>query len=679
MQLLKERQQKILNQLLTADSQITTNQLADKLDVSSRTIRNDIKAINCWLQDAYGGEIKTKPRVGVWLEMESQDRELLKEELDFGPNTFSPDSKEGRIVYIIKRLLETDERLTATQLAEELYVSRTTINHDLHQVEDWLAEHNLKLKKKPNWGMKLIGAEKDLRSAVSHLLATTADMSRLFESFNYVPRLEEGNKLYINNLEQIQKIIDQPDLPLIERVIHQVQEEYNFKFTDQAYSGLVIHLAIALRRIKAGESIELPDYDLGEVEAAEEYTIAAQIVQRLEENLEFTIPRAEVGYITLHLLGAKVKEMPNENSSQEVGISLEEIDQEIIQLTRQMVAKAEEVLDISLAGDQQLLLDLSIHLRSAINRLRYNMNLFNPMLDRVRSSYPLTYEAAVAASKLIEDKYGVEMIEDEVGYITIHLQAARERWEEAKQQPLKVLVVCSSGRGTAQLLATKLKRLFKEIEIQGIASVFELEELLAESEPDLIVNTVPLTEDWEVPNLQVSPLLPNADIQRLQTFVGNFTQVQDAAADCFRQLAGRIDPELVFVNQNFSAQQEVIKFLGRQIQDRGYAETGFVDSVLAREELSSTNIGGKIAIPHGNFEQTKESTIAVCELQEPIQWGEKEVKLVFLLVMGLNDQAEWEAVFAELYELTRSQQMLAQLQQVETSAQFLHLLCQSEK
>lgn len=679
MQLLKERQQKILKQLLTADSQFTTNQLADKLDVSARTIRSDIKAINCWLEDTYGGKIKTKPRVGVWLEMGNKDRELLKEELEFGPNTFSPDSKEGRIVYIIKRLLETDERLTATQLAEELYVSRTTINHDLHQVEDWLSEHNLKLKKKPNWGMKLIGAEKDLRSAVSHLLATTADMSRLFDSFDYVPQRDEGNKLYINNLNQIQKIIDQPDLPLIKRVIHEVQEEYNFKFTDQAYSGLVIHLAIALRRIKSGESIELPDYDLGEVESTEEYTMAEQIVQRLEEELSLSIPQAEVGYITLHLLGAKVKEMPNEKSKQEVGVSLEEINPEVIQLAQKMVAKASEVLDVSLHGDQRLLLDLSIHLRSAINRLKYNMNLFNPMLERVRSSYPLTYEAAVEASKLMEEKYGVEMIEDEVGYITIHLQAARERREEARKQPIQVLVVCSSGRGTAQLLATKLKRLFGELEIQGIASAFELDEVLKENAPDLIVNTVPLTEQREVPNLKVSPLLPNADVQQIQNFVGNFNQDLEPHPDCFSELGTRIDPELVFINHQFSNQQEVIEFLGKQVQEKGYAGPGFIDSVLAREELSSTNIGGQIAIPHGNFDQTNESTIAVCKLQDPIVWGKKEVELVFLLVMNLTNQTEWEEVFAELYELTRSEKMLKQLQQAENSRQFLQLLCQSKK
>ena len=135
---------------------------------------------------------------------------------------------------------------------------------------------------------------------------------------------------------------------------------------------------------------------------------------------------------------------------------------------------------------------------------------------------------------------------------------------------------------------------------------------------------------------------------------------------------------MVFINRKFSNQEEVIEFLGKQVQEKGYAGEGFIDAVLAREELSSTNIGGQIAIPHGNFDQTNESTIAVCKLPEPILWGKKEVEFVFLLVMNLTSQTEWEEVFAELYELTRSEQMLNQLQQAENNLQFLQLLCQSQ-
>ncbi|MBM7557375.1 BglG family transcription antiterminator [Halanaerobacter jeridensis] len=670
---LKQRQQKLLIELLSAEESLTTKHLADKLDVSPRTIRKDIKAINLWLGDSYDGEVKTKPRVGVWLDISCEEKEILKEELDFGSNNFVPTNRRERIVYLLKRLLETQQVLTTRELAQELYVSRATINNDLAEVEDWLAGHDLKLKKRPNWGIKVVGEEKDLRSAVSHLLSTNTDIPNLFEFLNGVQQTHNDKRIYINNLNEIQRMIDQPDLPIIEQVVKEVQEDFKFKFTDQAYSGLVIHLAIALRRIKLGQSIELPDYQSNDLKENKEYKMAQVIVTRLENELEVEIPKEEIYYITLHLLGAKVQETPEQE--QAVGVTLDDIDPELLDLAKKMIKQAESVLDVSLANDRELLVGLSVHLRSAVNRLKYNMNLFNPMLEEVKSSYSLTYEAAVAASQVIEEEYGVEMIEDEVGYITIHLQAALERIEQKNEQPLQVLVVCSTGVGTAQLLATKLKRRFDNFDILEIASSFEVDSIVQEENPDLIITTVPLTVEVEPEVIKVSPLLPNSDLKQIESYVKQFNQkVPDKPEIDFNRLLSRLDADLIFVKQNFTSQVEIIKFLGQQLQEVGCVKTDFIDSVIAREELSSTNIGNGVCIPHGVLNQVKEPAIAVCQLEESVPWDDYEANLIFLLAMDLSKQQAAEELFDELYELTQNQKLVQQLNESATADEFLQSL-----
>ena len=62
---------------------------------------------------------------------------------------------------------------------------------------------------------------------------------------------------------------------------------------------------------------------------------------------------------------------------------------------------------------------------------------------------------------------------DEISYIATYFQAAVERSVSSK----RVLVVCHSGYGTSQLLATRLKRPFPQWTIVDIVSVHRLSEV----------------------------------------------------------------------------------------------------------------------------------------------------------------------------------------------------------
>lgn len=56
------------------------------------------------------------------------------------------------------------------QLADELFVSRSTLQNDLKDVKVVINRYNLHLKRKPNYGLKISGSEKNIRYAISDLL-----------------------------------------------------------------------------------------------------------------------------------------------------------------------------------------------------------------------------------------------------------------------------------------------------------------------------------------------------------------------------------------------------------------------------------------------------------------------------------------------------------------------------
>lgn len=99
-----------------------------------------------------------------------------------------------------------------------------------------------------------------------------------------------------------------------------------------------------------------------------------------------------------------------------------------------------------------------------------------------------------------------------------------------------------------------------------------------------------------------------------------------------------ITRELVDLNLEASSIKEIVTNLGERIDRAGRLSNfdGYIDSVMEREELTSTAIGFGIAIPHGKSEHVTSCTVAFARLASPIEWESldgKPVKIVFLLAV----------------------------------------------
>src|SRR5699024_10176856 len=96
-------------------------------------------------------------------------------------------------------------------------------------------------------------------------------------------------------------------LQLIEQTVEKVKEKLPYELADSAYIGLIVHLALAIERIKAGDNIHFDATYMKQIAGTKEYTIAKQLIVDLEKVLSMEIPHDEVGYITMHLMGAKLR------------------------------------------------------------------------------------------------------------------------------------------------------------------------------------------------------------------------------------------------------------------------------------------------------------------------------------------------------------------------------------
>ncbi|RQD73038.1 MAG: HTH domain-containing protein, partial [Halanaerobium sp. MSAO_Bac5] len=147
LRILGQRTTNLLIVLLESKQAFTTAELAEKLSVSARTIRSDLKKLQAWLKEKEDVVLSIKPGVGVRLRISEEKRKALKQKFSKSLDYRDPYSPEKRRQLILKWLLQSDDNYTIQKLADKLYLSRTTVYKDLDKVEAWLNKYNLKLER----------------------------------------------------------------------------------------------------------------------------------------------------------------------------------------------------------------------------------------------------------------------------------------------------------------------------------------------------------------------------------------------------------------------------------------------------------------------------------------------------------------------------------------------------
>ncbi|MDO4662726.1 MAG: PTS sugar transporter subunit IIA [Tissierellia bacterium] len=117
--------------------------------------------------------------------------------------------------------------------------------------------------------------------------------------------------------------------------------------------------------------------------------------------------------------------------------------------------------------------------------------------------------------------------------------------------------------------------------------------------------------------------------------------------------------DLIFVNQEFDSQYDMISYLNNILEEKGFVKDTFLENVLKREEKYPTGLDTgdiKVALPHTDSENVKKSCVTVCTLKKPILFGQMddpqnkiEANIVFIL--AVKDPEQQVPVLAKLMEV----------------------------
>ncbi|MCP3032074.1 PTS sugar transporter subunit IIA [Halobacillus sp. A1] len=95
------------------------------------------------------------------------------------------------------------------------------------------------------------------------------------------------------------------------------------------------------------------------------------------------------------------------------------------------------------------------------------------------------------------------------------------------------------------------------------------------------------------------------------------------------------------LNVNLSSQEEAIRYTGAILKDQGYVTPDYIESMLKREELTSTFMGNSVAIPHGTEDakkSVKETGISIVTVPKGVEFGEGNTVKLLIGIAGKGDE-----------------------------------------
>lgn len=573
-----------------------------------------------------------KPNDGIYF---TGDVATLANHLEKKAND-RPQSKEERCHCILAKLLLGSASITIQQLSNTLYVSRSTVENDLKKVKQKLAQFGLQLAI-THTGLSLIGSEHQKRQATVELI------SQYWGKRTEAKELNGQLVRHVQLPDNLNQLFEPALIKNILTALAELIEKSTLSFTDYEFQSLAIHLMMPAPTGGSNGAQPVVTPFIAETQL---------LVQILERRFELTIPDFEQEYLNRHLVTVQSKDTSVQTIQTELRQSVG-----LPQLLRQQLAQ--------LAVDEELIQGLAVHLSSALRRLAMGLSINNPYTDEIRQNFPQAFDQAVLLKPVLENQYQIQMNEDELAFISLHFEAFFERHSEDAR--LSVVVVCSSGIGTSQLLGQRLAKTFaQELRITRIIALGEL--LATPIKESLVISTIAI-KGLSVPVIEVSPLLNRHDI-------GIIRQMITEQPTPTNHLVALLQPELTIVTQEQLTDQGAIELICQRLIDQGYAKPTVVQAALAREALASTALG-RVALPHADSQLITKPAIGLLIAPQSINWQHNDkVQLVFFMALNETVHGQMRAIYHDLDQLIETPRLLKQVAQASDGTAALAILAQ---
>lgn len=632
---------------------VTSKELAEYLSCSDRTVRNALKLIEKTMI-IQGVQLISKQGQGYQIFFENQGayqefRQTYELEEDYTKTAVS--KGDDRLVFILNKLLFEQVPVLFDDLADELYVSRSTLSHDFKKIRVMLSEYNLSIESRANKGVYVSGEERDKRRFIMHYFLENQFLKTLhcyvkFNFFDQTVPLEEFARIVLDECQ-----------------------EANLKLSDFVLQNLVVHIALSMIRLKSG--FEIKNIDCQMTDDAIERKVAQRILSKVSQVTNQEFPVQEIDYITLHLLAKSQQCQKNQKN-----ISEECLKKSLVKTFQDL--GLDDIYNFS--SDFQLIEGLITHLMTLQVRLESRITLNNPLVNEIKQNYSdiffMTREILANMDMFLE----WPISDDEIAYVSLHFLAAMERSKESTK--FNILAICATEFGAAQMLRNRLETEFgNRLEVVDVIGYYELNQEKLKG-IDFIVSAVDLSNLYfQIPVFKVSVFLKSDEMEMIRKAM-NQMQVSSHVRSSKISKFENNNFRQYFSKENFliSTKSDKENLLEKMIQGLSVGESNeFEQSLLhgikQREELSSVVFSEKIAVPHPIQPFGTEGKVSVAICKDSLFWDNQSshVQLVFLLSPSIYGNEGLATVTKKIVSLTENDELQNQLISCNNFEDFINI------
>ena len=611
----------------------TIKELTNSFHVTDRTIRTDIQAINLEIAK-YECEILLKRKSGYYLMSYNKDKfKELQNQIEKQTNVLTFNSLDDRIKYILQKLLYSQDYVILDDLANEVFVSRNTLQNYIKPIKEILETYNLIYVSKPNLGVKVFGNEKDKRECLLNEILCK-------DTPTYIIGFTKEEQMLFRDI----------DLFEIQTLVNQLLNKHDIHASDYDRKNLIMHCALMISRVKTENYIP---FDVQFPIQDDIYELIEQLCIQLENKFDIQITSGEKQYIYLHIASNTHMNIYSVNT-----VKLQN------QITKLLEVIYEEY-NFDLRQDAILKKDLFNHFSSILSSKNIYMNKKNPLLNTIKTNFPLPFEITLTSTAKV---FSEALTEDEIGYISLHIGAAIERCFTSMYQKKRVVLVCGSGIATTRMLEARLQTFFNsKIVIVNKISYAEFMHYDFANR-DFVISTIPIQSD-NIPVEIVDFTLKNTDIEKISKRLSHMDKKANFVTKFF-------DKQLFLHKSNAVTKEDVLTELAHLLENQNIVSDTFIHSVLERESIACTNLNDIFAIPHPMEACSKETKVAVAILDQPVEWNDKheEVQIIFMISIKQGEQKQFEHLYDLFIEIVGNTKLQQDIVHSNSFEEFLYTI-----
>jgi lichenan operon transcriptional antiterminator len=637
-----DKREKLVSYLARSSGWVTAGELADRLGVSTRSVRSYVTAIK---SQAVPLEVIESSASGYRILAEGYAAFLARRAHDLVEGT-----PRRRLYHLAKILGDAAGGTDVHALAQDLFVSESTIEADLRRMRPDVADAGLTIDRNgPRVALR--GSERDLRRL----------LGRMF-------RGEETQGFL--DLEGIEREFASSDLSGFKTGLLATLDRHGYVVNEFGVNNVLLHVAIAVDRITRRRSAG-PDAPSGRPERAAGVAgrpavagggppvsgeLADELAALVSDHFGVPLSPDDTEYLTSLLTTRVITRGAAGAAGTVPAMRGPGGETRSVRLVRGIVRRVSEEYLVDL-DDEEFIGRLSLHVGNLLARAGDRSSSRNPMSRSLKTTYPMIYELAVFIASVIQAEERIPVSEDEISYIALHVGAHLER-QSRREERLSCALVCPNYHDLHVVLRERIEALLGD-ELQVDVVITRTDVRWDDLSTDLVLTTI--GSPVPVPGVvEIHPFLTASDIESIRRAIARARRKRRRAR-LTDELLVYFDEDFFFRNLHADDETAMIAALGRPLIEAGIIDEGYLEGSVARERLSSTAFTDDLAVPHSLGMTAERTAIGIAVNEVPMDWGGTRVNVVALVAFSAGDRSTFQSVFDQFVSVFSEHDVVQQI------------------